>query len=448
MDVTERQALTAAEAARLVAGGAVSSQELVEACLARTNAPGVPREAWAFLDGDHAMAQARHADAWRLEGRATGPLHGVPVAVDDVFDTADMPTELGSALHAGRVPARDATAVSALRGAGAVILGKTATWELGAGAASTVPNPHDPARSPGGSSGGAAAVVAAAMAPVAIGREGDGSTIRPASYCGVFGFRPTRGLVSRHGMLRLSRTLDQVGLLARGLEDIALLTEILAGHDAADPDSQPRARVAYRAIVASEPPVTPMLAFVRLTGDEGPPAETHEAFAELLDLLGDRVEEIEVSVAAAEAEAWHGAVAEAELALSLAAEWARAPDRLSSDLGTKLERGREVLARDYLAALAKIPRIHEGFEDLFGQRYDAILTPATAGTAPRGHAQPPEGFCTLWALAGMPSLCVPLMSGADGLPLGVQLVGPLHGDARLLRTARWLVERVAASVTS
>lgn len=426
-----------------MAAGEVSSRELVEACLARASA-GAALRAWAFLDADHARAQAGLADEWRLEGRAIGALHGVPVAVDDLFDTADMPTELGSALHAGRTPSRDAAVVAALRGAGAVILGKTATSELGAGAAAAAGNPHDPSRTPGGSSGGAAAVVAAAMAPAAMGREGDGSTLRPASYCGVYGFRPTRGLLPRTGMLALSRTLDHVGLLARSLEDIALLMEVLAGHDPADAATRPRARVAYRDILAEEPPIIPMLARVRLAGDETIAPDTRDAFAELGEVLGERLEEIEVSVSAGEAAAWHTAVFEAELAVSLTRERARAGDRLSPELAARLERGRGVLAHDYLAALAELPRIVEGFEDLFAQRYDAIVMPATADTAPAGLAQPPESFCTLWALAGMPSLCVPLMRGAGGLPLGVQVVGRPHGDARLLRTARWLVERVAS----
>jgi len=443
MDLTNLHALSASDAARLLRDGVISSSQLVEACLARVQDTEPQVQAWAFLDPDHARAQARSADERRLSGQPIGPLHGVPVGIKDIIDTADMPTENGSVLHGGRTPSRDAAVVAMLRAAGAVIMGKTVTTEFASREPGKTRNPHNPAHTPGGSSSGSAAAVAAGMVPLALGSQTGGSTIRPASFCGVYGLKPTHGLVPRHGMFRLSRTLDHVGLFARTVEDLALLMEEVVGYDERDPDSRPRARIPYRQVAAEEPPLAPMFAFVKTARWDGVDPDAREAFAELIDLLGDRVEELELSAAAEEAAAGHPLVMGAEMALNLAREWTTGRARLSASLLARLERGREVRALDYLGVLARVPQLDESFAELFAQRYDAILTPAAAGTAPEGRASTGDpAFCTLWTLCGMPALSVPLMQGANGLPLGVQLVGPRHGDARLLRTARWLVARV------
>src|SRR5437879_11453903 len=242
MDLTNLHWLSASDAARLIRDGAVGSAELVQACLARVRETDAQVQAWTFLDPDHALAQARAADELRLSGQPVGPLHGVPVGIKDIVDTADMPTENGSALYAGRTPSRDATTVSLLRAAGAVILGKTVTTEFAYFTPGKTRNPHNAEHTPGGSSSGSAAAVAAGMVPLALGSQTNGSTIRPAAFCGVLGFKPTHGLIPRSGILELSRTLDHVGLFARSIDDIALLAEELAGYDEGDPDTRPRAR--------------------------------------------------------------------------------------------------------------------------------------------------------------------------------------------------------------
>src|SRR5919197_11082 len=260
MDRENLHTLSATEAARLIRDGVISSQELVDACLKRVREVDSQVQAWAFLDPDHALAQARAADEFRLSGRPIGALHGVPVGIKDIIDTADMPTENGSVLHAGRTPSRDATVVSMLRAAGAVIMGKTVTTEFATRTPGKTRNPHDPAHTPGGSSSGSAAAVAAGMVPLALGSQTTGSTIRPASYCGVYGFKPTHGLIPRTGMFQLSRTLDHVGLFARAIEDIALLAGTLTGYDESDPDTRPRARIPFAGGAAEEPPLPPMFA--------------------------------------------------------------------------------------------------------------------------------------------------------------------------------------------
>ena len=348
-------ALSAVEAARLIREGVISSEELIEACLVRIREVDPDVQAWAFLDPDHALGQARAADAWRLEGRPVGPLHGVPVGVKDIIDTADMPTENGSVLHAGRQPGRDATVVAMLRAAGAVIMGKTVTTEFATYAPGKTRNPHNPAHTPGGSSSGSAAAVAAGMVPLALGSQTNGSVIRPAAFCGVYGFKPTHGLIPRHGVFQLSRTLDHVGLFARTSDDIALLAEQLVGYDERDPDTRPRARIPYGEMAAEEPPLAPMFAFVKTSRWDRVTDETREAFAELAGHLGDRVEEVELVAASEEAFAWHRLVMEAEMALNLEREWEHGREHLSASLRAQLERGRSHTALEYQRVLRRLP---------------------------------------------------------------------------------------------
>jgi len=444
MDRERLHELSAAEAAGLVRAGALTSQELVEGCLAHVRKVEPAVQAWIFLDPDHALAQARAADAQKASGAPLGALHGVPVGLKDIIDTADMPTENGSVLHAGRMPSRDATVVERLRAAGAVIMGKTVTTEFATRTPGKTRNPHNPAHTPGGSSSGSAAAVAAGMVPLALGSQTTGSTIRPAAYCGVYALKPTHGLISRRGMLRLSRSLDHVGLFARSVEDLALLAGVLAGHDEGDPDTRPRAPIPFVEVAAGEPPVEPRLAFLRTPLWDRTDADSKAAFAGLIGKLGDRVEDVELPPSAADVWQLHTAVGGAEIALNLLPEWETGRDRLSAALRERIERGRAVSALDYQLARARIAPLNESFLALLGRRFDAILTPAAFGTAPVGlESTGDPAFCAPWTLCGMPAVTAPLMRGASGLPLGVQLVGPRDGDARLLRTARWLARQVA-----
>jgi Asp-tRNA(Asn)/Glu-tRNA(Gln) amidotransferase A subunit family amidase len=281
------------------------------------------------------------------------------------------------------------------------------------------------------------------MAPLALGSQTTGSTIRPASYCGVYGFKPTHGLIPRHGMLQLSRTLDHVGLFARAIQDVALLLETLAAYDDRDGDSRPRARVPYRDVAAAEPPLPPMFGFMKTSLWDRVDADAREAFGELVASLGDRVEEIELAVPTDEVLELQRAIGGAEIAINLRREWDKGREKLSPALQARIEHGRQVRAVDYLGALSQIPLLNDTLTELFEQRYDAILTPAASGTAPAGlESTGDPAFCALWTLCGVPALSVPLMQGANDLPLGVQLVGARHRDGQLLRTARWLVDHV------
>jgi Asp-tRNA(Asn)/Glu-tRNA(Gln) amidotransferase A subunit family amidase len=444
MDPSQLNWLSASDAARAIRDGAFSAEQLVQACLARIREVDGQVQAWTFLDEEHALAQARARDLDRAEGRPTGPLHGVPVGIKDIFDTCDMPTEDGTVLHAGRTPTRDAVAVAALRATGAVIMGKTVTTECATYAPGKTRNPHNPEHTPGGSSSGSAAAVAAGMVPLALGSQTNGSVIRPAAFCGVYGFKPSHGLIPRSGVLKLSRTLDHVGMFARSIEDLALLAETLVGWDYDDPDTRPRATIAFREVAAQEPPLPPLLGFVKPPVWDRADADTRDAFGELAAQLKDSVVEIELPPLTAQALDWHRLIMEAEMAANLDREYEKGADRLSKSLREQLARGREIRALEYQRALARIPLLNSGFEEMF-ERCDAFITPAAPGTAPKGldYTGDPS-FCSLWTLCGMPALSLPLMEGSNGLPLGVQLVGPRGADARLLRTARWLVNRVQA----
>jgi len=435
--------LSAAHAAQQIRDGKLTSEELVQACLERIRALEPKVQAWTFLDEDHALAQARAADERKRSGEPIGPLHGVPVGVKDIFDTADMPTENGTVLHRGRMPRQDAVPVSRLRAAGAVILGKTVTTECAYFSPGKTRNPHNPEHTPGGSSSGSAAAVAAGMVPLALGSQTNGSVIRPAAFCGVYGFKPTHGLVPRTGVLPLSRTLDHVGLFARSIEDAALLLEQLQGHDERDPDTRPRARIPFEKLAAEEPPIPPVLAFIKTPHWERADADTKEAFAELVEALGPHVEQVELMPSALDAWDWHRTIMSAEMAANLEREWRAGKEKLSPQLRELMERGREVRAVDYQRALRSIGPVVESFDELFMERYDAILTPCALGAAPKGLASTGDpAFCSLWTLLGMPAVSLPLMRGENGLPLGVQLVGRRNFDARLMRTARWLVEKL------
>jgi Asp-tRNA(Asn)/Glu-tRNA(Gln) amidotransferase A subunit family amidase len=435
--------LSLCEAVADIREGRINSVELVTACLDRVAEVEPDVQAWAFLDRDHALMQAQALDLHRAQGHALGPLHGVPIGIKDIFDTSDSPTELGSPLWAGRTPRSDAVAVARLRAAGAVIMGKTVTTEYAYFHPGKTRNPHDRERTPGGSSSGSAAAVAAHMVPGAIGSQTNGSTIRPAAYCGVVGFKPTHGLIPRSGALLLSRTLDHVGVLARTVEDAALLAETLVGFDAGDADTRPVARPPFAAVAASEPPLPPRFAFVKSPAWEYAEPVTREAFAELVEVLGEAVAEVDLGESFARAIEFHRTVMEVEMAHNLHRDYETGRDQLSGRLRELIERGRTHRAVDYTGAVAAIASLNEALDHVFDE-YDAILTPAAPGEAPRGLESTGNPiFCTIWTYLGAPAITLPLLRSEAGLPLGVQLVARRGNDARLLRTARWLVTNVA-----
>ena len=441
-------ALTVTEAAQAIRNGAVSSEALTEAHLARISARNGEVRAFAHIDADYAREQAKAADRARGTGNGIGPLHGVPIAVKDIIDTRDYPTEYGCPAHTGNRPTRDATCVAALRSAGAIILGKTVTTELALLTPSVACNPLNTAHSPGGSSAGSATAVADEMVPAALGTQTAGSVLRPASYCGIYGYKPTFGLIPRSGVLMQSHTLDTLGLFARSIEDLALLTDCMARFDPADAASYHTSGPNIASIAAGKPPLPPSFAFVKTPAwsSNADPA-MQEAFDELVSELGSQCDEIEIPGLDRVLE-WQRLVQLAENAAYYGPLQDRSRDLLSQGLNTRLDEGAKVPVRAYVEAVASRDRAYEKVAELFSH-YSVILTPAAPGPAPRldeGITGSPI-FNGLWTYLGMPAVSVPVLE-VNGLPVGVQLVGPRRDDGRLLRTARWLVQHLAGQPAS
>lgn len=437
--------MTATAAARGIAAGDLTAEALTNACLDRIQERDAEIEAWAHLDPDFALAQARAADEARATGQGIGPLHGVPVALKDIFDTAELPTEHGTPIDAGRQPLHDAASVQALRDAGAVILGKTVTTELAAFYPGKTRNPLHPGHTPGGSSSGSAAAVGAGMVPLALGTQTAGSVVRPASYCGVYGFKPTFGMISRAGVLAQSPPLDTVGIFARAIEDVALAADCLSAFDPRDAYMYPRSRPRLTEIAGSEPPVRPTLAFIKTPFWSEAEPVAQDAFGELIEALGEDCDVVDLPDVFANAVDWQLAVQLADLARHYGHYLDKGSDRLSDKLVEMIEAGRRITAIDYNAALAYRDVLYGGLEQVF-ERYDAILTPSSTGPAPAGlESTGSPVFCATWTYLGTPSCNLPLLE-IDGLPLGAQIVGPRRDDGRLLRTAKWLVETLTGSV--
>ncbi|MGE3150330.1 MAG: amidase [Pseudorhodoplanes sp.] len=437
--------LSATQAAARIASGAMSAADYVRACLDRIAATEPEIGAFAHLDPDHAMAQARRRDEERAAGRALGPLHGIPVAIKDIIDTADYPTECGSPVFAGRRPLADAGVVERLRGAGAVILGKTVTTEFAYFHPGKTRNPHDVTRTPGGSSSGSAAAVAAGMVPLAIGSQTNGSLIRPGSFCGVHVIKPTHGLVSRAGVLTLSPTLDHIGPFARSIDDLALVLDVIAGHDPRDPDTRALAAARFHAIATEDFPVAPRFAFVRTPVWDKADASTRAAFEDLAARLGEFCMPVDLPDRFAGAWEARRALMTAEMAHHLGAMVDRAGDQASKTLRAVIADGRKVSGTAYLAARDEAKALAGWFDGVFAE-YSALITPATVGVAPKGLESTGDPlFCSLWTLTGLPAVSLPLLEGEDGLPLGVQVVGARNDDARLLRHANWLSRTIKKS---
>ena len=435
--------LPAAQAASLIASGEISAQALVQSCLDRIAERDREVQAWAYLDPAYALHQAKDRDAAQRAGATLGALHGVPVGIKDIIDTADMPTQHGCAMFKDNQPAQDAAVISALRQAGAVILGKTVTTELANNHPGKTSNPHNPAHTPGGSSSGSAAGVAAGMMPLALATQTGGSVIRPASFCGVHALKPTFGLIPRPGVLMQSHTLDTVGVYGRSVEDLALITDVLAGYDARDPDSYPRGRANLVSVSREVITKPPRFAFVKSSvWDEGEPA-MQAALTAFAKGLGGQCVDVALPPIFTDAKAWHYMIMGAEDAKYYGPLMDRAPDLLSAAIKERLHAGRKVTAVEYLNAIAMRDVLYGEIANILDQ-YDAMLTPASAGPAPKGLGWTGNpAFNAIWTYLGVPCVTLPLLK-ADGLPLGVQLVGKRREDGKLLRTAHWLDVRGAA----
>jgi Asp-tRNA(Asn)/Glu-tRNA(Gln) amidotransferase A subunit family amidase len=412
--------LSAREAARRIAGGQLTAEALVSACLERIAEREVVVGAWQYLDPEAALAAARRCDA----GPPSGPLHGIPIAVKDLIDTADMPTGYGSGIYHGHHPGADAACVALARGAGAIVLGKTVTTEFACFTPGKTVNPRNPAHTPGGSSSGSAAAVADSMVPLAFGSQTAGSVIRPASYCGVVGYKPSHSVIPRAGVKMLCDSLDTIGTMARSVEDAAFFAGVIAGRPSLQnlpaPMAAPRFGL-YR---------TPMW-------EEAEPATVAalDRARAALERAGATVADIAVSPEHEPLTAAQETIMGFELVRGLAHERIQHSAELSPRLAQLLDQGMTVGADAYDAAIARTAAAWAKLGEFFGP-CNAMLVPAAPGEAPPGLGYTGNPvFNRMWTLLGVPCVTLPAVWGESGLPTGVQLVGPIGRDAELLACA-------------
>jgi Asp-tRNA(Asn)/Glu-tRNA(Gln) amidotransferase A subunit family amidase len=422
--------LSAVEAARLIAERTITSEELVQACLDRIEEREPVVQAWAAIDPKAAIRQAKERD----KGPVLGPLHGVPIAVKDVIDTYDYSTEMGSPIYKGHKAAADAACVALARAAGAVILGKTVTAEFAGSAPGPTTNPHDPERTPGGSSSGSAAAVADFMAPIALGTQTGGSVLRPASFCGVIGYKPTFGTVNRAGLKFAAENLDTIGVMARSLDDVALVRGVLTGTvseltEGAPLVSTPRIGLC-RTYLWNKASVESMTAVETAAARLGESGALVEDFA-LPDDFAGLSEASEI-------------VSNVERSRAMAHEWQQQRKRLSPQLSARITAGLETPYARYVEALrfAEHCRIQL---DMMLAGVDALLAPTATGEAPAGlESTGDTSFQALWTLLHVPTITLPTHRGPKGLPVGIQLIVPRYRDEALLRTAWWAWDALQA----
>jgi Asp-tRNA(Asn)/Glu-tRNA(Gln) amidotransferase A subunit family amidase len=410
--------LSASEAAERLRAGTLTAVALVQSCLERIAAREGAVGAWAHLDPDKALAEARARD----QAGKSGPLHGIPIGVKDIMDTADMPTGYGSRAYGDHRPRADAAVVALAREAGAVILGKTVTTEFAALSPGKTRNPHNPAHTPGGSSSGSAAGVADLMMPLAFGTQTAGSIIRPASFCGVVGMKPSFGLIATAGTKILAHSLDTIGGFARSVRDMALFIAALTQR----PELMPAA-----------PAPRPRIALYRgeAWGAAAPETDaTLDAARERLARAGATVSEQRPFAAFAELARAQAAIMNHEAVRNLAWERRNRGSEIMPRTAAMLAEGLAVSADAYDAErrIAAAARAEVGA--FFGEA-DAVLAPAAPGEAPLVATTGDPVFNRPWTLLHLPCITLPGRRGPSGLPVGIQLVGRAGDDARLLATA-------------
>jgi Asp-tRNA(Asn)/Glu-tRNA(Gln) amidotransferase A subunit family amidase len=433
------QTITATAISEMVRSGQYTAEDFAKRFIELVQKVDDQVHAFVYLDEKAVIQQARILDEGRAQGGELGSLAGVPIALKDAVDTFDMPSEFGSASLAGRQPRWDAKIAKLLRAQGAVIFGKTALPAFCLGTPAKTRNPHNLEHTPGGSSSGSAAAVAAGMVPVAIGTQTVGSVIRPASYCGIIGFKPTRGLISRDGLQPLCETIDQVGVFGRTIADVALVAQTLIAADENDPTTKgvlPRNLVN---VALSEPPFKPKFVFVKTPFWNKMDAEARDAFEALIEAMGAETPVVELPTVANQAIDNLITVVESEFATAMSDHMKHTGEKVDSRTKDVVARGREIKAVDYLKAKRAIEPIAAGFDEFF-DRFDAIITPSTLGAAPKGLDNTGDPIMNaLWSYTGMPAISLPLLKSESGMPIGVQLIGQRHDDARLLRTSNWLL---------
>jgi Asp-tRNA(Asn)/Glu-tRNA(Gln) amidotransferase A subunit family amidase len=412
--------MTASQAVTEITEGRATSEDLVRACLEKIDNRESDVQAWVHVDGARAIAEARAIDA----SGPKGPLHGLPVGFKDVIDTADMPTAYGSDIYPGYQPDADAACVALIRAAGGVVLGKTVTTEFAFVNPNKTRNPHNLDHTPGGSSSGSAAAVADFMVPLTFGTQTGGSVIRPASFCGVVGYKPSIGQFSYAGVKLLARSLDTLGAFSRSVADLALLRAALLGAPAT-------------VQTLSGPPAIALCRTPWWDGADPSSQASVQSAAVRFTSAGANVSELELSANFAGLEDANHTIMIYEGRRSLAHEFARCEKMLSENLKSRMAHGLDISFDDYRAAIELARTCQREFDEL-AAKFDAILVPSAVGEAPQGLTSTGDAtFNRPWTTIGVPCVTLPNTTGRNGLPVGIQLVTPFGTDEKLLSVAVW-----------
>src|SRR5215471_3082463 len=414
--------LSATEVARGIARGIFTAEAVTRACLNRIKEREASVKAWALIDPELALKQARERD----RAKTKGPLHGVPIGVKDIFDTFDMPTDMGSPIYNGNRTTADASCVALVRAAGAVILGKTITCEFAGLTPNVTRNPHNLEHTPGGSSSGSAASVADMMVHAAFGTQTGGSMLRPASFCGVVGYKPTYNLINRGGMKFAAESRDTIGLFARTVDDVDLIASVLTGREPLPKHRAPK-----------------KIALCRTHLWDGAGAETKNAVedaARRLEAAGCKLSETSLPAS-------FDALAEArtvinpfERARAMAHEWATNRALISPGLRAQIEKGLNIPHARYIASLKRMKECRDLVPGIFGDA-EVLLAPCATGEAPKGLETTGESkFQEFWTALHVPAIALPTHRGPNRLPVGIQLIGRYYEDETLLACAGFVFD--------
>ena len=421
--------------------GEISSVEVCTQYIERIEKFEKDVQAWEYFDKKKLLEKAEEADEYRRSGKPLGPLHGLPIAIKDIIGTLEMPTECGTPIRKKMPSSQDSEAVNLLKIAGAIVMGKTVTTELAYFHPGKTTNPHDYSRTPGGSSSGSAAAVAAHMAPLSLGTQTNGSIIRPASYCGVVGYKPSYGLISRSGILRQSDRLDTIGMFGKTVEDVALFAKSLIKKDLYDTSTIHYAADEMLNICRKGPLFDPKFIFYKTKNWKNIDKESQKSFEFFIKTFEKNIEVFDTPSYFDDIPKYHKIIHETDMANNFQSYYKKSKKKLSKEMIGAIERGLKYTAKDYAEAIDFMKRSYESYKEVF-EDYHGVLTPATTGVADKGlkSTGSPE-FCTIWTYMGLPSISLPLLAGANNLPLGVQLIGDKLDDLRFLGIANWLEKK-------
>ena len=432
--------LNVEQIANQIKEGKISSREVCEIFIERINKFEKDIKAWAHFDKKLLLSKADEADEHRKSGKPMGSLHGVPVAVKDIIGTFDMPTECGTVLRKG-AKSQNAEIIDLLISAGAIVMGKTTTSELAYLGPPATRNPHDYTRTPGGSSSGSAAVIASYMAPLSIGSQTGGSIIRPASFCGVVGYKPSYGLISRNGVLRTSNKLDHIGVFGKTVEDVALLAKVLIKKDYYDEATIHFSSENMLEECKKGPLYDPKFIFYKTDAWKIIDKKSRDAFEYFIKSFKKNIEIFDTPSYFKDINKYHQIIHETDLANNFAAYYKKSKNKLSNYMQKAISNGNKHSAKEYAEAIDFMKRSYESYKEVF-EDYHGVLSPSSPGVAPKGlKSTGTAEFNRFWSFMGTPCISLPLLQGENNLPLGVQLIGDKYDDLRFLGVARWLEQK-------